>query len=101
MKIDRTGFRWVGTYYAYEVTWRLILVLTSPLWLIGRFITGRSLTTGKRKLRRYTFTVARGRGYNSPPYPMKVVIRAEGPGAAITQAAAIGQHFHMMLTAPF
>lgn len=101
MKVDRSGFRWVGSYYAYCVTWPIILVLTSPLWLLGRLITGREIISGKRRVFKYVFTVANGRGVNSPPYGMKVIIRARSRGDAITKAAAIGQHYHMMLTAPF
>lgn len=35
MKPDRSGFRWVGTYYAYEVTWRLLACVFYPIsWII-------------------------------------------------------------------
>lgn len=36
MKPDRSGFRCIGSYYIYEILWRIVFVILIPFVLIGR-----------------------------------------------------------------
>jgi hypothetical protein len=51
---DRSGFRWVGSHYAYEVLWRLLACVFYPIsWIaIGLTYVAEGIWRAARWVRR-------------------------------------------------